>query len=104
MALRCIQQLALAATSETDLISGLQYESYVVVALTVCNRDTTAASFRLRLKLIGEAADNKQFLLYDMPVLGNDTYVVPFQFGVRPGEVLTGYASSANLSVQIQVE
>lgn len=104
MALRTISQTALAATTETSVVDGTQIQPIMLETVVFCNRGATNALVRLRLKVGNESDDDKQFLLYDIPVLATDSFEWPREskrLGIQPGDVLKAYASTANVTVTL---
>ena len=46
-----------------------------ISSIVVANRSSTATSFRIELRQLNAGADNKQYLYYDVPINGNDTFI-----------------------------
>jgi hypothetical protein len=101
MALRCISQVATAATTETDLVDGSNVEPLQLKSLIVCNRAASAATFRMRLAKANEAVATKQYIYYDLPIVPSDSFTLALDIGIEPGDKLVVYASNANLSFNL---
>lgn len=108
MALSCISQKALSATTDTQLVPETEGTAIASAqhlrSLTVCNRDPSAATFRIWLRRQGAATATHQYLYYDNPIVPNDTFTVALDIGLLPGDLLFGRASTANLTFQIFAE
>lgn len=107
MPLQVHSQTALAAATETTIVDGTQQTGLVVKSLVVCNRSGASDNVRLRLRRTGAAVDDKQYLLYEVGVNGNTSAnlveLYTGEIGLRPGDILTAYAGSANLSFTVMV-
>lgn len=87
-------QLNPSATTATKLRTAAGVEvGHVVVA----NRDPVATSFRISKRIAGAAANDKQFINYDTPINGTDTYESPRIVLASTDEVWV-YATLATLS------
>lgn len=101
MALRNVAQIALPATTLTDVVSGAGNASINLKSLVVCNRGATSATFRLLVSLSGAVEDVKQYHFYDMPIVPNDTQLYALDIGLMPGDMVKAYASNSNLSLNL---
>lgn len=73
---------------------GLEIKSIVV-----CNRAAVSATFRISVAVRGATDDVKQYIMYDVPIVPNDS--IPFDglsIGLGPGDIVRVYASLGNLS------
>ncbi len=52
-------------------------------SLVLCNRDDDDTTFRVALALQGAADTPAQYLYYDVPLAGNDTFLAEFATGIR---------------------
>lgn len=95
---KVLGQLAPSATTATTLYTVPSSTQAVVSTVTVCNRSSTSATFRIAVRPDGGALANQHYVSYDAPIAANDT--VAFTLGITLGDtdVLTVYASTANLS------
>ena len=97
---KVLGQVAPPATTDTTLYTVPTSTQTVCSTLSICNR-STAATFRVRIKVAGAADDNKQYVAYDAPVSENDTLLLTFGTTLGAADVVVVYASSANLSFQL---
>ncbi len=91
-------QVAPSATTASTLYSAPIGAQTVVSTIFVCNRGNTAATFRIAIRPDGAALANQHYIAYDTTVDGNAT--IPWTTGITLGDtdVVTVYASNANLS------
>lgn len=101
--LRNVAQVALAATTLTDVLVGANFgmAGIHLKSLVVCNRSGASATFRLSIALNGEADANKQYIFYDLPLVPNDSFTSALDIGLSPADTVRAYASTANLSVNL---
>lgn len=96
--LKILGQSAPSATTETDLYTVPGSTTAVVSTISVTNRSSTSATFRLSVSSAGGATANKDYIAYDVSLSGNET--MAFTVGVTIGatDKIRVYASTANLS------
>jgi hypothetical protein len=98
MALKVLGQSNPSATTATDLYTVPGSTTAACSSIVVCNRSATATSFRISVRVAGAGADNKQYLYYDVPIAGNDTFVATIGISLATTDVVTVYATLATLS------
>jgi hypothetical protein len=98
---KVLAQSAPSATTNTDVYTVGSGKQATVSTITVCNRSTTAATYRIAIRVAGATIANEDYIAYDAPIGSNDS--VTWTIGVTLGatDVVTVYASTANLSVNI---
>lgn len=72
----------------------------VVSTIAISNRGTSAASYRIALRQGGAALDSKQYLAYDVTLPANSTTSYTLGITLATTDMITVYASSANLTFQ----
>ena len=82
---KVLGQSAPSATTATSLYTVPASTSTIVSTLTVCNRDTTAGTFRIAVRPAGA-------------VLANDTVTFTLGITLATTDIVTIYASSANMT------
>lgn len=95
---KVLGQSAPNATTLTAVYTVPAATQAVVSSITVVNRGATDATFRVSVAVAGEADANKQYLYYDLPIRANDTFVATLGIALGAADVLSAYASNANLS------
>lgn len=73
----------------------------VVSTISVCNRGSADAMFRVSVAVAGAADTARQYLYYDLPLAGNDTFVATVGIALGAGDVVRAYASTADLAFQV---
>jgi hypothetical protein len=95
---KVLGQVAPSATTLTTLYTVPSATQAVLSTLTVANRGSTTATFRIAIRQAGAAIDNKQYITYDTPVPGSDSTMFTIGMTLAATDVVSVYASNANLS------
>lgn len=98
---RVLGQLAPAATTNTDLYTVAVGRSTVISTLTICNRSSSSATYRIAVRPAGTALVNEDYIAFDTPIAGNDTVALTLGITLAQTDVITVYASTANLSFNL---
>lgn len=95
---KVLGQVAPSATTATTLYTVPSSTQAVISTVTVCNRGSSAATFRIAVRPDGAVLANQHYVAYDVSVDGNAT--IPWTIGMTLGDtdVVTVYASSTDLS------
>ena len=73
----------------------------MISTVTVCNRATGSATYRVSVRPNGDAQANQHYLAYDSTVPANDTIALTLGLTLDAADVVTVYGSSANLSFNV---
>lgn len=87
-----------SATTATTLYTVPSLTSTVVSTVSVCNQASTAGTFRIAVRPAGAALAAQHYLSYDTPIAANDTIALTLGLTLATTDVVTVYASSANMS------
>jgi len=98
---KILAQSSLAATTLTDVYTCGSSGGAAISSVYVCNRSATATTFRISVAAAGAADTNKQYLYYDIPLPGNDTFVFTVGVSLANTDVLRAYANDATVSVNV---
>jgi hypothetical protein len=98
---KVLAQLAPSATTNTTLYTVPSATSAVISTITVCNRGTSAASYRIAVRPAGAALANEDYLAYDVAIAANDTTALTLGITLATTDVITVYASTANFSFNV---
>lgn len=101
MAYKVLGQSAPAATTATDVYTVPSGKATVVATLTVCNRGTTAATYRVAVRPAGAALANQHYVAYDANLPGNASDFLTIGMTLAATDVVTVYASTANFSFSV---
>ena len=95
---KVLGQSAPSATTATTLYTVPASTSAVVSSIVIANRDSAAATFRIALRPAGAALANQHYIAYDVTVGASDSAVLTLGLTLASTDVITVYASTANLS------
>ena len=90
-----------SATTATTLYTVPASTSTVVSTLTVANLGGSSATYRISVRPAGEAQANKHYIAYDVTVGANDTTTLTLGMTLATTDVVTVYASTANLAFNL---
>jgi hypothetical protein len=97
---KVLAQSAPSATTNTDVYTVPSATSTILSTLTVCNRGVSA-SFRIAVRPAGATLANQHYIVYDNYVNQYDTVFLTLGITVAATDVITVYASNANLSFSL---
>ena len=98
---KVLAQSAPAATTNTDMYTvgaGLQI---VASTVTVCNRGATDAQYRIAVRPGGATLANQHYIAFNTTVAASDTVALTLGITLGANDVVTVYASNANLSFTV---
>jgi glucose-6-phosphate dehydrogenase assembly protein OpcA len=98
---KVLAQSAPSATTNTDIYTVPANTQTVVSTIVVANRAATAATYRIAVRLNGATLANQHYIAYDVAVGASDSTTITIGITLDPAEVITVYASTANLSFNI---
>jgi hypothetical protein len=97
-AYKVLGQAAPSATTNTTLETVPSSTQAVVSTIAVCNRAATSATYRIAVRPGGATLANEHYIAYDATVAANDSTFITIGVTLSATDVITVYASSANLS------
>ena len=95
---KVLGQLNPSATTATTLYTVPSATQTIVSTIVVANLTTSSASFRISIRPAGAAQTNAMFVAYDVTVGASDSTALTLGITMNTTDVLTVYASSANLA------
>jgi len=95
---KVLGQSAPAATTSTDLYTVPAATSAIISTITVTNRVTTDATFRLSVSKLGAVLANADYFVYDATVPGSGFLTFTLGITMATTDKLRVYGSTANLS------
>jgi hypothetical protein len=95
---KILGQSAPAATTATNVYTVPSSTYAVVSTITVANRGTGAATYRISIRPNGDSQANQHYIAYDASLPGNDTIALTLGLTADASDVFTVYASTADLS------
>ena len=87
-----------SATTATTLYTVPASTSTIVSTISVANLTGTGATFRIAIRPSGATLANQHYLAYDVTVAASDTTVMTLGMTLATTDVITIYASTANLA------
>jgi hypothetical protein len=98
---KVLGQSAPGATTETDLYTVPTLTSAIASSIIICNRGSSSTTFRVSIAVGGGATGNKDYLYYDIPIAGNDTFIATIGITLAAADKVKVYAGNANLSFNL---
>ena len=100
-AYKVLGQSAPSATTATDVYTVGSGKQAIVSSITVANRSVSVTTFRIAIRPAGATLANQHYIAYDVTLLANDTTVLTIGVTLAATDVVTVYASTADLSFNI---
>jgi hypothetical protein len=98
---KVLAQSAPSATTNTDIYTVPSSTQTVISTLVVANRALTDATYRIAVRPNGATLANQHYIAFDVTVGGGDSTNLTLGITVDAADVLTVYASTANLSFNV---
>lgn len=98
---KVLGQSAPAAETATNVYTVPAGTEAVVSTIVIANRDSSAGTFRLSVRPNGETQADKHFLAFDVPIAASDSTTLTLGITMAATDVLTFFASSADMSVNV---
>ena len=98
---KVLGQSAPSATTNTDVYTVPSARESVISTIVIANREATAGTFRLAVRPNGASIADQHYLAYDVPIAANDSTTLTLGITVDATDVITFYASSANMSINV---
>jgi len=86
-----------SATTATTLYTVPSATDAVISSISIANLASSDASFRIAVRPAGATLANVHYLAYDVTVGANDTTIITVGITLDATDVVTVYASTANL-------
>lgn len=101
MAVKILAQSAPAATTNTDIYTVPSLTETVISTIFVANRSASPATYRIAVRPNGAALANQHYIAFDVTVGASDTTTITSGITMDAADVLTVFASTANLSFSV---
>jgi hypothetical protein len=98
---KVLGQSAPSATTNTDVYTVGSGKQAIVSTITVANRSATSRSYRIAIRPAGATLANQHYIAYDVALSANDTTALTLGVTLTATDVVTVYASTADLSFGI---
>ena len=87
-----------AATTATTLYTVPSATQAVISTIVIANLTSSAATFRIAVRVAGATLANSQYVAYDVTVGASDSTALTLGITMNATDVLTVYGSTANLT------
>lgn len=98
---KVLGQVTPAPVTSAALYSVPALTKAVISTIIVCNRAASATTFRVSIRVSGEADNVKQYIYYDVPIPPNDTFASTIGITLNSLDEIWVYAGNSNLSFSI---
>lgn len=95
---KVLGQQTLGAGTPGDLYPVPAGRQAVISTITVANRGTTSATYRIWVRVAAASLTDKQYIAYDATVLPNDAIALTLGITLAATDVVSVQASTANVS------
>ena len=95
---KVLGQSAPSATTATTLYTVPSATEAVISTIVVANRAAAAKTYRIAIRPNGDTLANQHYVAYDVPLAANDSIALTLGITVDAADVITVYASSADLT------
>lgn len=93
------QLAAASAITATEAVYTCPAATQTIIStMTVCNRSSGTAVYRIAVRPNGTAAAAQHYIAYDSYIAGNDTIALTLGITVDAADIIGAYASNANLT------
>jgi hypothetical protein len=98
---KVLAQSAPSATTNTDVYTVGAGKQAIISTITVANRSAGGRTYRIAVRPAGDTLANEHYLAYDVVLAANDTTALTLGITLTATDVVTVYASTADLSFGI---
>jgi hypothetical protein len=95
---KVLGQVNPSAITATTLYTVPASRSAVISTITITSLSATGATFRIAVRQGGAALANAQYVAYDINLIGNTTTSFTLGITLATTDVITVYASTANVA------
>lgn len=95
---KVLGQVSPAATTNTTLYTVPASTEAIISTISVANRGTTNATYRIAIRPNGAAISNEHYIAFDTTVTANNSTMITVGLTIDATDVITVYSSNTNLS------
>jgi hypothetical protein len=95
---KVLGQVNPSATTNTTLYTCPASTQTVISTITICNQAGTSGTYRIAIRPNGATISAEHYIVYDASVPANSTTAYTLGMTIDASDVVTVYASSANMS------
>jgi hypothetical protein len=93
---KVLGQVAPADTNLTTLYTVPSATQTVVSTISVANITNTSATYRIAIRPAGASVENKHYMAYDVPLLGNDSISLTLGVALQATDVISVKSGTSN--------
>jgi hypothetical protein len=98
---KVLGQSAPSADTPTTLYTVPSSTYAVVSTITICNRATASATYRISFRPNGATQADQHYIAYDAPIPANDTVALTLGLTADAADIITVYATPSTGSVAV---
>jgi hypothetical protein len=98
---KVLGQVAPSATTATTAYTVPSATEAVLSTIVVCNRASSAGTYRIAIRPDGATLANSHYVAFDIAIAANDSTALTLGITVNAADVITVYASSADMTFSI---
>lgn len=98
---KVLGQVNPSATTATTAYTVPSSTQTIVSTISVCNQASSAATYRIAVRPTGTALAAQHYIVYGATVPASDSVMLTVGLTLNATDVVTVYASSANLSFNL---
>jgi len=98
---KILAQLKPTSAEIKDLYTVPTGRTAVISSVIVCNQGSTDTIWRMSIAVSGAVDEPKQYIYYDVPHVGNDTFVASIGLTLSQGDIVRVYSGNGNLSFNL---
>jgi glucose-6-phosphate dehydrogenase assembly protein OpcA len=95
---KVLGQVAPSSATATTLYTVPASTQTVVSTIAVANRGASSATYRIAIRVAGSALSNDEYIAYDTAITANNSTMITIGITLGATDVITVYASTADLS------
>lgn len=98
---KVLGQSAPSATTNTNVYTVGAGKSAVISTISICNRNTSADTYRIAIRPAGATISNEHYIVYGATVPASDTVNLTLGITLAATDVVTVYAGTTTLSFSV---
>jgi len=87
-----------AATTAANLYTVPSATEAIVSTISVCNKGSTSATFRIAVRPAGATLANEHYIAYDVAITGNNSTFITVGITLAATDIITIYSSTSTIS------
>jgi hypothetical protein len=97
-AYKVLGQSAPASNTDTTLYTCPSSTETVISTISICNRSSSSATFRIAVRPNGATIANQHYVAFDSPISANDVVGLTLGITIDAADVITVRASTSDIT------